>query len=38
MKQFMFLMGEDNFFKGLKDYFVSFAWRNGTIDDFLGKM
>ena len=38
MKQLMFLMGEDNFFKGLKDYFDAFGWKNGAIDDFLGCM
>jgi aminopeptidase N len=34
----MFLMGEEPFFLGVKDYFDAFGWSNGTIDDFLGKM
>ena len=38
LKQLLFLMGEDNFLKGLTDYFTKFAWSNGTIDDFLNSM
>jgi len=38
LKQLMFLMGEDNFFKGVQDYFNEFGWKNATIDDFLNKM
>ena len=34
----MFLMGEDNFMKGVHDYFVQYAWKNGTTEDFLAKM
>lgn len=34
----MFLMGEDKFLNGVRDYFNAFGWGNGTIDDFLGKM
>ena len=38
LKQLMFLMGEDNFMKGVHDYFVEYAWKNGTTEDFLAKM
>jgi aminopeptidase N len=38
LKQLMFLMGEDNFFKGVTDYFTKFSWSNGTIDNFLASM
>lgn len=35
MKQLMFLVGEENFSAGLKNYFDRFSWGNATIDDFL---
>lgn len=38
LKQLFFIMGETNFFKGVTDYFTEFAWKNGTINDFLAKM
>lgn len=38
LKQLFFLMGEDNFYKGINRYFTNFAWKNGTIDDFLNSM
>lgn len=38
MKQFCYLMGEDNFSRGLSDYFHKYAWSNATIDDFLAHM
>ena len=38
LKQLMFLMGEDNFFRGLQEYFKLLQFQNGTIDDFLNAM
>jgi aminopeptidase N len=38
LKQLKFLMGEDNFFKGLKDYFVIYGYKNATVKDFLDCM
>jgi aminopeptidase N len=38
LKQLMNLMTEANFFLGVQEYFRDFGWKNGTIDDFLGKM
>ncbi len=35
LKQLMFLVGENNFSKGLQSYFERFKWSNATIDDFL---
>jgi aminopeptidase N len=35
LKQLVFLMGADNFFKGVTNYFNNFGWSNGTIDDFI---
>jgi aminopeptidase N len=35
LKQLFYIMGEDNFFRGVTDYFTRFAWGNGTVDDFL---
>lgn len=38
MKQFFYLMGEDNFGKALSEYFHKYEWQNATIDDFLAEM
>ena len=35
LKQLSFLMGSEQFFKGVTDYFNTFSFSNGTIDDFL---
>jgi aminopeptidase N len=38
LKQLSFIMGQDNFYKGVHIYFTNFAWSNGTIDDFLASI
>jgi len=38
LKQLFFIMGEENFYKGVNKYFTNFAWSNGTIDDFLNSI
>lgn len=38
LKQLMYIMGEDNFFKGVTQYFNLYIWSNGTIDNFLSAM
>lgn len=38
LKQLVFLMGENNFFSGVTDYFNKFGWSNGTIDDFIASI
>ena len=35
LKQLKFLMGQDNFFKGLQEYFLLYGYKNATINDFL---
>lgn len=35
LKQLSFLVGEDNFFAAVSNYFTRFAWENATIDDLL---
>lgn len=34
----MSLMGEENFSKALKSYFNTFAFKNATLNDFIGKL
>lgn len=38
LKQLFFLMTEENFYLGVNKYFTNFAWKNGTIDDFLNSI
>ena len=38
MKQFCYMMGEENFGKALESYFRKYEWSNATIDDFLAEM
>ena len=38
MKQFCYMMGEQNFGKALESYFRKYEWSNATIDDFLAEM
>jgi aminopeptidase N len=38
MKQLMYLIGRDNFSKGITKYFDRFAWGNATITDLLKDM
>lgn len=36
LKQLSYIMGADNFFKGVDSYFSKFGHSNGTINDFIG--
>ncbi|MCC6138708.1 MAG: aminopeptidase N, partial [Bdellovibrionaceae bacterium] len=38
LKQLMFYLGEDNFKKGLQDYFAKHAFSNTTLEDFIGAL
>lgn len=38
LKQLVFLIGEDNYKKGLKDYFKKFAEKNTELKDFMGAL
>ena len=38
MKQFMFVMKEENFSKALSAYFTKFAWKNANLQDFIDEM
>ena len=38
LKQILFLIGAENFFKGLQAYFIKYGGKNATIDDFLAEM
>ena len=38
LKQLLFLIGAENFFKGLQAYFIKYGGKNATIDDFLAEM
>lgn len=38
LKQLVFLIGEDNFKKGLKDYFTKYAEKNTELKDFMGSL
>ena len=38
LKQMLFIIGVDNFSKGLKEYFKFFKYNNTTFDDFINKM
>lgn len=38
MKQLMYLMGEENFSKALKEYFHSFQFKNAELSDLLKYM
>lgn len=38
MKQLMYLMGEDNFSKALKEYFHDYQFKNAELEDLLKYM
>lgn len=38
LKQMFYFIGQDNFSRGLQDYFKKYAWTNTVFDDFVDKM
>jgi aminopeptidase N len=38
LKQMFYFIGEENFSKGLKEYFKIYAWKNTVFDDFVDQM
>jgi aminopeptidase N len=38
LKQLLFLLGETNFSNSLASYFKKFAWKNTTLNDFIGSI